>query len=106
MDAKPITIEKAITPKQFAERFGCCVHTVLALIRSGELIAVNVGRKGGQRPRWRITPEAIEQFESLRSSSKGKPIRQPRRQKMQFSNCYDGTARTAQERKRMRDAFR
>jgi excisionase family DNA binding protein len=54
--------------KHVAERYSVTEHTVLGWIRSGELKAVNVGRRpGGKKPRWRITPEALEAFEALRT---------------------------------------
>ena len=51
------------------ERYGVGEHTVLGWIKSGELRAVNVGRTpGSKKPRWRITPEALAQFELSRES--------------------------------------
>jgi excisionase family DNA binding protein len=50
------------------ERHGVSEGTVLSWIRAGELRAVNVGRRpGAKKPRWRITPEALEAFEQLRT---------------------------------------
>jgi excisionase family DNA binding protein len=44
-------------------------QTVLGWINSGELAAVNVGRKpGGKKPRWRITQAALDAFEAARAS--------------------------------------
>src|SRR5262245_36983341 len=48
------------------ERYGVSEHTVLGWIRSGDLKAVNVGRRSGaKKPRWRITQEAVTAFEAL-----------------------------------------
>ena len=58
----------AQTPKQVSPRFVVKVDVVLAWIAAGELIATNVARPGSQRPRCRITEEAIEDFERRRSS--------------------------------------
>ncbi len=67
--------------KQFAERYRVGQHTVLAWISSGELNAVNVSRRPGGKPRWRITSEALQAFELLRSA---RPVEfQPRRRKKQ-----------------------
>ena len=50
------------------ERYAVSEHTVLGWIRSGELRAINVGRRlGSKKPRWRITQEALEAFEQLRT---------------------------------------
>lgn len=58
------------TPADLSERYAVTVHTVLGWIHDGSLRAINVGRKpGAKKPRWRITLEAIEQFESLRASA-------------------------------------
>lgn len=46
-----------------AERYGVSEHTVIEWIHSGELKAVDVSRKRGGRPRWRITEESLEAFE-------------------------------------------
>jgi excisionase family DNA binding protein len=54
--------------RQVAERFHIGEHTVLAWIRSGELPAVNVGRSPGGKPHWRITSEALQAFELLRTA--------------------------------------
>jgi hypothetical protein len=60
------TTEKAITPPVVAARYGVNVHRVLGWIARGELAAVNVG--DGSRPRWRIMPESLADFERRRAS--------------------------------------
>jgi excisionase family DNA binding protein len=56
------------------ERYGVGEHTVLGWIRSGELRAVNVGRRpGAKRPRWRITQEALAAFEMARTQTPPPP---------------------------------
>ena len=62
------------------ERFGVGEHTVLGWIRSGELKAVNVGRRPGlKKPRWRITPEALAAFEQLRTPTATPPVTRRRK---------------------------
>ena len=52
------------------ERTGVGEHTVLGWIKRGELRAINVGRRpGGKRPTWRITTEALAEFERLRTAT-------------------------------------
>ena len=60
--------------RDLCERYGVGEHTVLGWIRSGELRAVNVGRRlGAKKPRWRITPEALAAFELLRTPTAPPP---------------------------------
>ena len=76
-------IDRALKVRQVAARYGVGEHTVLAWIKSGELRAVNCGRSpAAKKPRWRITPEALEAFELLRSASPPppKPTRRRRHQ--------------------------
>ncbi len=69
------------TVQDLQRRYGVTVHTVLGWIRSGELKAVNVGRRSGaKKPRWRISPEALAAFEQLRTATPLRP-RTPRRKR-------------------------
>jgi len=54
------------TAAALAELYGVKVDTVLAWIHAGELAAVDVSRPGSQRPRWRISADAVEAFERRR----------------------------------------
>ena len=51
-----------LTPKQVAERHSVDVDNVLAWIRSGELPAINVGKRNG-RPRYRVDVVDLAAFE-------------------------------------------
>lgn len=63
-----------LSVKDVCERYGVTVHTVLGWIHSGELKAINVGRRmGAKKPRWRITAEALQAFEMLRTPSPPPP---------------------------------
>ena len=73
-------VERASTVKQIAERFGVGEHTVLAWLKSGELRAINVGRTAAKlKPRWRITQEALAEFELRRQAEP--PLPRTRRKK-------------------------
>jgi hypothetical protein len=61
--------EAYLTPPALAKAWGCKASTVLGFIRNGELAAVNLARRGAKRPRWRISPEAIRDFEHARTFS-------------------------------------
>ncbi len=67
MSAKVDAGRRNLTPREYAERIGVSVNTVLAWIKTGELRAINVGGRASKRPRYRISPEAVEQFELSRS---------------------------------------
>lgn len=49
------------TVSEIAQQLGVSNDVVRGHIASGRLVAINVGL-GSQRPRWRITPEALDQF--------------------------------------------
>ena len=73
--------ERAHSIKELCERFSVGEHTVLAWIRSGELRAINVGRRpGAKKPRWRITAEALASFELVRTHSPPPPRSRRRKQ--------------------------
>jgi excisionase family DNA binding protein len=72
-------IPRMLTPPQIAERLGIDAHKVVAWIAAGQLVAVNVS-DGAKRPRWRIAPEALEQFLRRRQS---KPAAAPVRRRQQ-----------------------
>lgn len=51
-----------LTPPQLAERLGCRPETVIGWIRSGELPASDLARRGSSRPRYRIRLEDADDF--------------------------------------------
>ncbi len=55
------------SPADLAERYKCKPEKVIAWIRAGELAVVNVGN-GTRKPRWRVTAEALADFERRRAS--------------------------------------
>ena len=58
-----------LTVADLCDKVGVTEHTVLTWIRSGELPAVNVGRRpGAGKPRWRVSPEALAQFVQTRGT--------------------------------------
>lgn len=58
-----------LAPSEVAARFGVKAEKVLLWIQAGELQAVNAAtRRNGQRPRWRISPQALADFEQARAS--------------------------------------
>jgi excisionase family DNA binding protein len=69
-----------LSVRDVCERYGVSEHTVLTWINRGELRAINVGRRpGAKKPRWRITQEALERFEQLRTPAP--PLPRTRRKK-------------------------
>lgn len=74
------TFSTFLTPPAIARRFGVKPAKVLRWIARGELHAVNVG-DGQQRPRWRISPDALSLFEQQRASPSPAPPK-PRRRRV------------------------
>jgi hypothetical protein len=59
--------------KDLCLRFSVGEHSVLAWIRNGSLKAVDVSRKPGGRPKWRVTQAALEAFEASRTPTPPAP---------------------------------
>jgi hypothetical protein len=72
----------ALTPPQLAKRWGVKPEKVIAFIRSGELRAFDVSVRAGMgRPRFRIPPDGVIEFESRRLVSL--PTKPQKRRKKQ-----------------------
>jgi excisionase family DNA binding protein len=70
-------------------RYGVSEHTVLTWIKSGELRAVNVGRRpDAGKPRWRISEGALEAFEQLRTASPAPPRKKRQRRSADVVEFY------------------
>lgn len=67
-----------LTPPELAKRWRIKPDRVLVLIRSGELRAFDVASRGARRPRFRIPPDAIIEFENRRN---GKVEQAPQRRR-------------------------
>ncbi len=59
-------MRRNLTPPKIASQYGVATSKVLDWIRSGELVALNLANRNCQRPRYSITPEALDQFERNR----------------------------------------
>lgn len=71
---------KCFTPPALAKHWGSTPETILALIASGDLEAFDARRPGSSRPRWRIEPDAVEDFKRRRSTKPAsKPVRRRRK---------------------------
>jgi excisionase family DNA binding protein len=68
-----------LTPPELANRMGVSPDAVLGWIRSGELAATNVAKPTSTRPRYKISEEAVREFEKKRQAEKPAPA--PRRRK-------------------------
>lgn len=67
--------------KDICERYNVSPKSVLQWIACGELRAINVGRSlAKKKPRWRITQDALDAFEQLRTATPPAP-RAPRRKR-------------------------
>lgn len=84
-----MTEPSALSVRTAAERLGIGSHAVLALIHSGALIASDVSlHAGGGRPRWRITPEAIDDFLHARMYRVAVPRRRRRRKEANVKRYF------------------
>jgi excisionase family DNA binding protein len=77
------------TVADVAARYGVSEHTVLTWIRNRELRAVNVGRRPrAGKPRWRITEDALADFERVRTPTPPPPQARRRRRPAEVIEFY------------------
>ncbi len=76
-------IDRAISPAALARRLGVHPGKVRGWIRSGELRAVDLAENASGRPRWKIMPDAADEFLLSRQSTPPTPRRRKRRQSEQ-----------------------
>lgn len=69
-----------LSPPEVAERLRLSPDKILAWIKSGELVAVNTATKLGGRPRYRVSPISLAEFEKRRiAMAMPAPVKQRRR---------------------------
>jgi hypothetical protein len=68
-----------LTIPEFARRYRIGRDAARAMIRRGDVVAINVAATACGRPRWIVTPEALAEFEKRRQS--GPAPKPPRRKK-------------------------
>ena len=67
---------QALTPPRLAALWGCSPERIVALIRAGRLRGFTTSDPGCSRPRWKIPPDAVAEFEARnRPSTSSKPAR-------------------------------
>src|SRR5438034_897517 len=81
-----IDTNRGLSPRKYAARLGVNVGKINRWLRTGELQAVNVATTTAGKPRWRILPEHIEQFERRRAATPKQPA--PRRKQQQGITKY------------------
>jgi len=74
--------DRALSPPALAKRLAVKPSKVLGWIEAGELKAVNIATSRAGRPRWKILPDALEEFLSARSNGPP-PSPHPRRRQRQ-----------------------
>src|SRR5947208_1026281 len=67
-----------LSPPEIAARLGVSPDKILAWLRSGELVGVNVATRAGGRPRWRVSLADLADFERHRAAVTA-PAPTPRR---------------------------
>lgn len=76
------TLAKFFTPPQLARHIGISEDKIYPWIESGELRAVNMAAQSdGERPRWRISVEAVEEFLASRENKPPAPKPPKRRRR-------------------------
>ena len=75
-----IHLPTTLTPAQIAKRWGSKTDTVIARIKSGELRAIDVSSPESTRPRYRIDPDDLAEFENRRTVQ-ARPKTQRRRRR-------------------------
>jgi hypothetical protein len=77
----PATPAKAWTVPGYARYLGVSPDKVYGWVRSGELVAFNVGTVLSGKPQWRISPEAAAAFERRRRGGPP-PATAPRKRRL------------------------
>jgi transposase len=68
--ALPVAPARFYTVAALMERYGVGGKIIVDWIRRGELHAVDVSkRRGSKKPRFRVSPAALERFEAARSTT-------------------------------------
>ena len=76
-----------LKPAEVAGAWGVDVGKVLAWIHAGELPAVDVSKRRGGRPRWRIDVADLAAFEASRRNVQPKITSTPRRSRRRESEA-------------------
>jgi excisionase family DNA binding protein len=74
-------VTKLLTPEQVAAYFGVHRSKVYVWCKSGQLAAIDASEHLGKKPRYRIKPSAVREFEQRRTA--GKPTVKRRRQRLE-----------------------
>ena len=71
-----------LTPPEVAQLWGVSVGTIMTWIRNGELRAINLAKRLGGRPRYRIDVADLKDFENRRAYQPNVPVpRRPRKRR-------------------------
>jgi hypothetical protein len=73
-------IDRALTPREIAQRWACKTDTVLALIHTGQLRGFNIGKPGALKGRYRVALDSLVEFENLRGAGPKTRTARPKRQ--------------------------
>ena len=82
-------MSNTLSVRDLCERYAVTEHTVLGWIRTGELRAINVGRRlGAKKPRWRVTEEALTAWEQRRTPTPPLPRAKRRKRPAEVIEFY------------------
>jgi hypothetical protein len=80
------TVVSGFSVADLCRRWKVGPDKIHGFLRRGELVGINVATNLSGKPQWRITPEAVEQFERRRSSAA--PPKLPRRRRRSVGKDY------------------
>lgn len=72
-----------LSPRQLARQLGVGPAKIIGWIRRGELRAINVATRLVGKPRYRISPAAVAQWEQGRSATPERQAKPRRRRRIQ-----------------------
>lgn len=78
----PVSAPAYLTPPAVARLLGVKPSKVIAWVRSEQLRACDLSERRGRRPRWKISPQALEEFLAGRSNQRPKAAASRRRRKL------------------------
>jgi hypothetical protein len=67
-----------LTPPEIGRRLRVSADKVRGWIMRGELRAIDVADRVGSRPRWRVAPNDLADFEARRTATRTPPVKRRR----------------------------
>lgn len=81
-------LSRMLTVAEVAQRYRVKIENVLAWIKAGELVACDVAAGRRLRPRWRIDPEQLADFEKRRRAKPAPKVERRRKREAGVINFF------------------